>query len=1251
MEKKRKIYFFVFIILTTLILVPFVEYFYDFESSSSEIIEDIHSSAERTVTKQWIKNPTFESPIDPPWYWENGTEGDNSDMEATSSPGQANYEVLGETLTFTVVSGTINNSVNSQGWKQFNKEGFLLPDTAMITTDGCYVSHEWTDDPNQFPSAHWKTNISLPIDMTDYVIVSAFLEVIVNASVSSNIDTPNDGAYWENFAIGDSVTFYSQISDLGYNPPRYTVALNKTKYLGQNSPSILTISDSPLTTVNEIDLITALNSAFEKDPDHSNFTLTLGIDIYSEDNYGGTDTDTFSDLFIKTCNLTFTVKKKIDQSTTLSWNQIGNKISGGTIQIIDANFNFEYKINNPWPAAAPLSEIKFTINNKKHEEGTLKLSSTPTSFQEAKVGGFNVTKLISTDINITVSIEVFLKDTFELDQVYTISIDNVYLNISYIETFSDYGTDLQLFLNNENKTSNPIIQIPIFNTLNITVTYTDNQTGNHIDAATVQLEGKVSGSLTEDAGLEQYYILVDTTQLGIGVNVLTVNAQKMNYEAKLVQIFVEVFERPTEIVLLADNIERSSNETIDVKFDEFLNITVYYRDNITKGYINGASVNLLGIGNFTEIGNQYNYTLNTNDLNQGINILTIFAHLNNYQSQTFQFFINVFERTTELLLYVDSIQKFDSDTINSQYDEFINITIFYRDDLTKSHLSSASIELLGIGSLDEISNQYNFTLNSNDLNQGMNVLTIFAQLNNYQSQTIQFFINIQERATRLQLYIDGIQKNATDTIDTQFDEYINITVLYHDDFTKIHLSGASVELIGVANLSETGNQYNLSINTNILEKGINILTIFAQLDGYQPKTIQFFINVNERATELILLVDGVPKNHSDTIQVERDEYINITTLYRDEITFIHLSGAHVELLGVANFSEIADQYNITINSNNLEHGINILTIFAQLTNYQPKSIQLFVEVVERATQLLLYLNGNETTIDPVLELPIGSFVNITLCYLDNKTTLNINGAALQLIGEGLTENLTENLMFSHYSIILDTSNLGIGVKLFTIIAQATNYRIITIDIRITVRRINTLINTTSGGNYIDIKPGENFPIKVVLNNTDFGGTIKNATVTYRWAHGQGQLQDPDNDGIYEALLQNVPAGSYIITISAFAGENYEFEDFEIILNAIAEPGLNITIIIILLAAGVAGLSTFFIIYQKHFKYPPKVRKIRKLRKKISKNKKLKPITLQTRQNIINENIINSRQILDADKLDFDDLRLKNTKKEGGNTSE
>ncbi|GAH28468.1 unnamed protein product, partial [marine sediment metagenome] len=96
--------------------------------------------AQISETKQWIKNPNFISPIEPPWFWENGTEGDNSDVNATSSPGQANFEVLGETRTFTVVSGVVNSST-SPGWKQFNKTGFFLPDTAQIRSYGCYVYH------------------------------------------------------------------------------------------------------------------------------------------------------------------------------------------------------------------------------------------------------------------------------------------------------------------------------------------------------------------------------------------------------------------------------------------------------------------------------------------------------------------------------------------------------------------------------------------------------------------------------------------------------------------------------------------------------------------------------------------------------------------------------------------------------------------------------------------------------------------------------------------------------------------------------------------------------------------------------------------------------------------------------------------------------------------------------------------------------------------------------------------------------
>jgi hypothetical protein len=160
------------------------------------------------------------------------------------------------------------------------------------------------------------------VDTSDYVIKSASLEVIFNASVDPNIDTPNDNYTGENdedlYAIGDFATFYVLISDLD-NDQSYTIAYNRTKYLGQYGnglPSILSIPDGPMHVYSQDDIITALNSVLDKDLDHSNFTITLGIDIYSEDNDNSGDHDDWDSLMIKTCNFTFTYEKKIDQSTT-----------------------------------------------------------------------------------------------------------------------------------------------------------------------------------------------------------------------------------------------------------------------------------------------------------------------------------------------------------------------------------------------------------------------------------------------------------------------------------------------------------------------------------------------------------------------------------------------------------------------------------------------------------------------------------------------------------------------------------------------------------------------------------------------------------------------------------------------------------------------------------------------------------------------------------------------------------------------
>ncbi|MBY9010333.1 MAG: hypothetical protein KGD74_10760 [Candidatus Lokiarchaeota archaeon] len=1050
-ESKRQFKAIGFLILLSISLFfPFIQNNLNVSYEENRDTDFVKTSAQRFVTQQWINNPTFESPIEPTWYWENGTEGDNSDMGATTSPGEANFMVLGENGTFTF-SGVPNSTwieTPNYDWGVFPNS-----DDRHFDVDGCWIEHHWDESVNQTGntvSVHWKKNITLPKDMTDYKIMSSSLDVIFNASAqifygSNGIEVIGDnGSGSPNwcFEIGDYARFYVLIEDLNSVYQPFQLAENRTRDLGRDFPAIGEKTDWSLDQINENLLCTYLEYVLSVNS--TSFTMILGIDIFCEDNDANVDSDYWDELRIKSYNLTFTYEKKIDQSTSISWNQKGNKLDGGSVQIDDAKFFFKYKVNNIWPSTAPLSEIRFYINNKTFDEGIIKLTSANTSFQEGKVGGFDVTSLLTTDVNITVSIEVFLKDTFELDQVYNISIDDVYLNISYTETFPDYGTDLELFLDGEDKTLDPVIQIPIKEVLNITVSYKDNVSGNHISADSATLEGKVSGDLTENVTLEHYYIIVNSTELGLGISVLTVTLQKVNYETESIPILVEVIERETQ-----------------------------------------------------------------------------------------------------LMLYIDSVQKFDNDTIFSQNGEFLEITINYTDNLTSLHIDGASADLLGFGSMDEGLNQYNYTLNTNNLSQGVNVLTIFAQKNNYQSQTI-----------------------------------------------------------------------------------------------------QFFINVDERATELILFVDGLQKNQSDTIQFEANELVNITIFFRDYLTGSHLSGANVELLGINNLDEIGSQFNITINTKDLAQGINILTIFAQLTNYQPKSIQFFIEVGERATQLQLFINREDKTADPVFELPIGSMINITIKFYDNRTGFGLFNALIQLIGEGLFENLTENLMLNQYTIILNSSTLLLGVKLFSVVTQLPTYQINTIDVRITVDRVSALIDTVSGLNSADIKPLDDFLIQIVLNNTDFGGSIKNATVTYRWDNRQGILLDSDNDGIYEVTLNNVPAGSYRIYINAYAGENYDFiDDFEIILNVIAQPGPDITIIIISLAIGVVGLSLGIVLYQKHFKYPPKVRKIRKLRKKIVKGKKLKPISLQTREEIIKNNLLeNKAQISEETTKNLNSVKKENSNK-------
>ena len=1314
-------------------------------SMNKKTIGDLHQSgvSEVTKTRQWIINGDFSSSDN--WTSEKGMLGDPDDVDGSITAGYANYQVLGSEDQFTFEEKYYMGS----SWVITNHPDYPVDPTFgnIVAGEGFRAGHSWNDQSaNQVPSVQWERNFSLPVNMSDYVITSASVSAGVNATVDTNIDTVGDGVAGrsartgvypiDTYSVGDYIRFYVSISNL-QKTKTHEIAHTQSATLGDGDAGLTAddLAQQLMSTVSQADLIYYTSSVL--DTDYRNFTLIVGIRFNCEDNLATQfDLDDFTRAVINSINFNFTYERIIDQQTSISWKQEGDKPSDiitNPFVIDKAILNFTYNVNDTLPQAlSPNSEIRILINGFPHSE-TIKLWTAETTFQNASLNGFDLTRLIDKDKNINVSIRVYLADEFKLNRTITFSIDDIYLNVTYTEDVTDIETKLQLFLDGIDRTDEPVpvISLPLGVDLNITVKYT-NLTGEYIPLANVNLEGKVSGIFDPDPSFQQYNITINTNDLGIGVSVLTIIAQKPFYETNQTQFYVEVTERETELLLYLNGNPTNASDTFNAKVDETVNITVYFKDNETKQHLPDATVVLLGWDQLNETNNQYyNITINTNDLVKGINAFTIFAQLVNfttnsinffievyeretkyqlllnnidltlnpfisltfietlnitvkyldnetgnhitnatldyieiggdlegnlteyetlelyskkingtdlrigvsiiniiaqknlYQTQNIQFSVEITERETELLLFLNGYPKNDGDSIIAEIVEAINVTIYYRDNITKEHIPNATVNLLNWNQLNETNYQYyNITIDAKDLDQGITILTIFAQKDNYQPQIIRFLIEVTERETEILLFINGDPKNPGDTIQVEIDDLINVSIYYRDNITKEHLPNATINLLGWDQLNESYNLYSILINASDLTQTITALTVFAQKNNYQPQTINFFIELVEKVTVLQLFLNGVLKNDGDTIQVEFDDTINIVIYYRDNASSEHIPGAIVNLLGVVNLDEIGNQYSTTINANDLEKGINAFTIIAQVDHYQSQSIRFFVELVEKATLMQLILNGDDITLDPVFNLTIGQSLNLTVRYTD-QTGVFIPNATVLLIGEGLSLDLTKDNTFNQYYIILDTTDLGIGVKLFSIIAQKPNFQWVTKDLRITVNRISAEITTRSGVAQIEAEIGDNVLLEIVLVDNIFGTNITEAIVTYNWAYGQGELEDSDNDGIYEILLENVREGIHTITITAFAGDNYDFESYPITIVVIpptTSAGPDLSWLIYILVGGIVGLVMIFTLYQTHFKYPPMVRKIRKLRKKVRKNKKTKPILLEGREDIIKSDL-------------------------------
>jgi hypothetical protein len=485
---------------------------------------------------------------------------------------------------------------------------------------------------------------------------------------------------------------------------------------------------------------------------------------------------------------------------------------------------------------------------------------------------------------------------------------------------------------------------------------------------------------------------------------------------------------------------------------------------------------------------------------------------------------------------------------------------------------------------------------------GNNSLLIYANSSNYLNKVANITIKLI-RETELQVDNDFI-------IDIPFEQNFTIQLNYTEKYSGL---GVDAEILST---DWSGNHqfiwisqgfYNLTCSTigNIAGQ-LYALNIFVDSYQYEAKSIEVKVFITELKSSLEVLVNNTPIQPNDIYTVDVRESLNITVFFKDFYSS-PLSGATINITGgtfsyLLNEVALYNQYTVILNATDLGQGLDNLNIFAQLVNYEPQSIPFIVEIMEKLTSIQILFNGLNVTDDPTIDIITSQELNITVKYLD-KNLYHVQGAVVQLSGDFIG-TLSENLMFEQYSFILNTTQINVGVRIITLSAIKANFQLQTENLRINIQRIRTNITTETGGSIITVQAGRDIDIRVKLFNLDFGGTITNASVTYRWQFGEGVLIYLNSDEIYEAVLPGQSVGSYTLTITASKGDIYDFQRYEITITVVRPPDDFWIFIILLITASIIAISltSYLILYKRVLQYPKQVRKVRKYERTLKKTR-------------------------------------------------
>ncbi len=367
------------------------------------------------------------------------------------------------------------------------------------------------------------------------------------------------------------------------------------------------------------------------------------------------------------------------------------------------------------------------------------------------IGDYKVTDLGDGTYNITCNTTLTSANQKYTLQIWADAFGNESQYYSAEIQITGRPTNLYVFLNEQDLTSDPEITATWNQTVNITAFYYDVSSTENLTDAQVEISGTDLNPLSYNYSPQGtgYEFLVNSSYYEVGSHYISLAASLGNYSFASKIVTMKVTGRSTFLKIFRNTVDVTKDNELDVPLTGIIELDLTYHDTVLNETLNNYEINLQGLDNpyyFITPGITTNVVIYTTGLELGVYLVSLVAGKENYTELSNSYQINVNQIPSLLTAEHESI------TIETRAQFSIKVT-FAVDAArmgTSGTISGATVSYYwtrGEGTLtDNGDGSFGIQLDG-PLNPGAYKITITALKDNYELQTITIDLIVQSPIT------------------------------------------------------------------------------------------------------------------------------------------------------------------------------------------------------------------------------------------------------------------------------------------------------------------------------------------------------------------------------------------------------------------------------------------------------------------------------------------------------------------------